>query len=99
MPPSCSGVFGKKRVTASSRVRSAVDLHAALREALDVRIPLDGDERAELAIGEVECHLGEEFERLARAGGGGEEAIAAERGEGAAEFRLEDHHDRQHEKG
>ena len=48
--------FGRER---------AIDRHAALGEALDVLLALDGDERAELAVREVEGDLGAAVDRLA----------------------------------
>ena len=73
--------FGRKR---------AVNLHAALGEALDILPALDGDERAELAVGEVEGHLAHEVERGAALLRAEEQAVAAERREAAPQLGLED---------
>ena len=47
MPPSCSGVFGKKNRDGEFARKLAADGHAAFGEGFDVRVALDGDERAD----------------------------------------------------
>ena len=62
----------------------AVDVHAALGEDADVGLPLDGDERAELAVGQFEDRLGDDLEGLAALVRGGEEVMAARAPRGRA---------------
>ena len=68
----------------------AVDGDAGFREGADIDLALDGDEGAELAVGEIENHVRDDLDGLAVLGDGAEEVMGAECGEGAAELWLED---------
>ena len=70
--------------------KNGVEIHAGRGELADADVALDGDERAELAAREVEDRVHEEFEGFLFLQGRAEEMLAAEFGEGAAEFGLED---------
>ena len=76
--------LGKENADREFGRERAIDLHAALGEGLDILPALDGDERAELAIGEVEGDLADQFQRLAVLVGGEEKPVAAQRGQARA---------------
>ena len=89
--------LGEENAHREFRGERAIDLHAALGDALEILPALEGDQRAKLAVREIEGDPADEIERLPALVGCEENPMPAQRGEAAAQFRLEDDHERNDE--
>ena len=74
-----------------------VDRHAGFHKTFEIDVALDRDEGAEAFAGKLEHRVGDVLDGFAFLRGRSEKPVAAELGERAAEFGLENHHERNRE--
>lgn len=77
--------------------KSRIQLHAALRHRLQADVALQRNEGSEALAGKVENRVRDLLDFLPASQGRGEEPVASEFVQGAPQFRLEDHHERNSE--